>query len=70
MGQCLVEERLVACVNILPHLKSLYWWEGKIVIEQVKELQSSSIPAIVALSILGGDKSYLDWIKNETQESQ
>lgn len=30
IGEKLVEERLVSCVNIIPHLKSLYWWEGKI----------------------------------------
>lgn len=26
----LVEERLIACVNILPVLRSIYRWEGKI----------------------------------------
>lgn len=31
IGQHLVEERLVGCVNIIPQLKSIYWWEGKIV---------------------------------------
>jgi len=30
IGKKLVEERLVACVNIIPRLKSIYWWEGKI----------------------------------------
>lgn len=25
-----LEERLIACANILPGVASLYWWEGKI----------------------------------------
>jgi periplasmic divalent cation tolerance protein len=29
-GRTLVERRLAACVNILPGMISLYWWEGKI----------------------------------------
>jgi periplasmic divalent cation tolerance protein len=30
IGRELVERRLCACVNILPGMVSLYWWEGKI----------------------------------------
>ncbi|MEM3736940.1 MAG: divalent-cation tolerance protein CutA [Candidatus Bathyarchaeia archaeon] len=26
----LVEERLAACVSIIPNVKSVYWWEGKV----------------------------------------
>jgi periplasmic divalent cation tolerance protein len=29
-GRQLVERRLCACVNILPGMVSLYWWEGAI----------------------------------------
>jgi periplasmic divalent cation tolerance protein len=29
-GRTIVERRLAACVNILPGMISLYWWEGKI----------------------------------------
>lgn len=30
IGRTLVEERLVACVNVLDGMRSLYWWEGKV----------------------------------------
>src|ERR1700685_3345834 len=29
-GRTLVERRLCACVNILPGMVSLYWWQGMI----------------------------------------
>ena len=85
IGQKLVEERLVSCVNILPQMKSIYWWEGKIehadealmfaktrqdlvklVIERVKSLHSYTTPAIVALPLVEGDSSYLNWIAKDT----
>ena len=30
IGKALVEERLAACVNIIGHAESIFWWEGKI----------------------------------------
>jgi len=30
LAKTLLEERLVACVNLVPGLRSLYWWEGNI----------------------------------------
>ena len=30
LAKALVEERLAACVNIVPGLRSIYWWQGKI----------------------------------------
>ena len=36
IGQKLVEERLVACVNILPHMASIYRWQGKV--EEAEEV--------------------------------
>ena len=30
LGRALVEERLAACVNLVPGLTSLYRWEGKL----------------------------------------
>jgi periplasmic divalent cation tolerance protein len=29
-GRALVEQRLCACVNILPGMVSIYWWQGAI----------------------------------------
>ncbi|MDT7875606.1 divalent-cation tolerance protein CutA [Sulfolobus sp. SCGC AB-777_L09] len=31
IGKTLVDERLAACVNIIPYIKSYYFWEGKTV---------------------------------------
>ncbi|WP_316900287.1 divalent-cation tolerance protein CutA [Pseudodesulfovibrio indicus] len=30
IGAVLVERRLAACANILPGMRSLYWWRGKV----------------------------------------
>lgn len=30
IGSALVAERLVACVNMLPGMRSMYWWQGKV----------------------------------------
>ena len=30
LGRALVEERLAACANILPTMRSVYWWEGRL----------------------------------------
>lgn len=30
IGRVLVEERLAACVNVVPSVASTYWWKGKI----------------------------------------
>jgi periplasmic divalent cation tolerance protein len=30
LARTLVEERLAACANIVPGVKSLYWWQGKL----------------------------------------
>src|SRR5581483_5511780 len=36
IGNALVERRLAACVNIVPQVRSIYWWEDKV--EQAEEL--------------------------------
>ena len=34
IAHTLVEEQLVACVNIIPSIESIYKWEGKIEMEE------------------------------------
>ena len=36
LGRKLLEERLIACVNLIPHVKSYFWWKGKI--DQAEEV--------------------------------
>lgn len=33
IGQALVEERLIACANLVPGLTSIYRWEGRVQVE-------------------------------------
>jgi len=30
IGRALVEERLAACANLIPGMRSIYWWQGKL----------------------------------------
>lgn len=43
VGRVVVQERLVACINILPPCRSIYRWNGKL--EEVEE-----VPAILKTS--------------------
>ncbi len=38
MGRTLVEERLAACVNLLPAMDSIYRWEGEVEQEPERQL--------------------------------
>lgn len=78
----LLEERLIACGNIVDSVSSLFWWKGEIEEEKevlvimksneklfkklpkrVKELHSYDVPEILALPIVDGSSSYLEWLK-------
>ena len=30
IGRAVVEARLAACANVLPGMRSIYWWEGRV----------------------------------------
>ncbi|MEO1023156.1 MAG: divalent-cation tolerance protein CutA [Bacteroidota bacterium] len=30
LGKQILEQRLAACINILPGMESMYWWEGQL----------------------------------------
>ena len=55
LARHLVEQRLVACVNVVPHVRSFYWWEGKmeaddeslLVIKCPQEVTRAAIGALV-----------------------
>lgn len=50
IGQRLVKERLAACVNLLPTVRSLFWWEGKVSEERetmmILKTRSSLFPGL------------------------
>lgn len=50
LGRTLVEERLVACANLLPSIRSIYRWEGAVEeAEEVLVLLKSTAPRFEAL---------------------
>jgi periplasmic divalent cation tolerance protein len=30
IGRAVVTERLAACANVIPEMRSVYWWEGRV----------------------------------------
>ena len=49
-GRALVEERLAACVNVLPLMESIYKWEGELQQETERQLMiKTSRHRVVAL---------------------
>ncbi|MBU0676808.1 MAG: divalent-cation tolerance protein CutA [Verrucomicrobia bacterium] len=52
IGSLLLEKRLAACVNIIPAISSMYWWEGKIQSDQeavvIAKTQESLVEELVA----------------------
>ncbi len=87
IAKALVDEHLAACVNILPGVRSFFFWEGATqdaaetllvckstrrsmdrIINRVKELHSYSVPEIIALPVIAGLPSYLEWVRDSTRQ--
>ena len=81
--KALLNERLIACGNIVSSVTSFFHWSGQIeksdeclvvmksrmdlfaqVTERVKGLHSYEVPEILALPIVDGSKTYLDWLSS------
>jgi periplasmic divalent cation tolerance protein len=45
LAKSLLDERLCACVNVLPAVSSMYWWKGKVEEEQEVILFAKTIRA-------------------------
>ena len=85
IAEVLVQERLAACITVLPNATSVYRWEGKLHKDQevllivktraalfsaltarVQQLHSYQVPEIIALPVVAGAPSYLQWLAAET----
>lgn len=56
IGRALVERRLAACVNVIPRIRSVYWWKGRL---------EESDEALVLVKTL---RDQLDGIERAVQE--
>lgn len=52
VAQAVVGQRLAACANVLPGMRSMYWWEGKLVqdaeVVVVLKTKADHMPALIA----------------------
>ncbi|MDM8000077.1 MAG: divalent-cation tolerance protein CutA [Dehalococcoidia bacterium] len=86
IAHLLLEKRKAACINVIPGIKSRFWWQGKLdsaqesllviktranlvpeLTEIVKKAHSYSVPEVVAVPIVDGNRDYLDWVDTETR---
>jgi periplasmic divalent cation tolerance protein len=86
ISQALLNQKLIACANIVGPVSSHFHWDGKVeqaeeflvlmksrldlfdaISEQVKALHSYEVPEIVALPIVAGSKTYLEWLGTSLQ---
>ena len=81
IAHSLLDEKLIACANIIGPVSSLFWWAGTVegadehiilmkssqdlfqkLSDRVKALHSYEVPEIIALQIVKGSKTYMEWL--------
>lgn len=86
LSRYLVQERYVACAQIVPWVESVYMWDNKLETTQeskiifktclenydkIKELIEKNckyeVPEILWFKIEGGNKAYMDWMKESAR---
>lgn len=52
LGRQVVSERLAACANLVPQIRSFYWWEGRLVDDTesflILKTTGERLPALIA----------------------
>jgi periplasmic divalent cation tolerance protein len=43
IGQTIVKEKLAGCANIIPEIESIYWWKGKLEVDNEAVLLLKSV---------------------------
>ncbi|MBI1897316.1 MAG: divalent-cation tolerance protein CutA [Acidobacteria bacterium] len=84
VARALVEQRLAACVNIIPGVRSIYHWQGAIeeagewtllikttrsrferLEAALRRIHSYQVPEVIAVPVIAGAHSYLEWMDRE-----
>ena len=81
LADMLVGAHLAACVQILPEMESVYRWQGTIeraaettrskfeeLEREVRALHSYDTPEIIAVPVVAGSASYVDWLIKSTKK--